>query len=160
MKTVTIAFSLLISTASAFIVTINSPTARNTRLQLGYRTIEDAIREAEDICAEDPQCEECRVAWDIVRELDFEQARGLSPEVGYGPRNGYSLPPPEEDVRELVRDFDMLAVRLDDKLNRLMATTDRLLNAGATDPAVDELGHRAEEMKMLLARVSRYLDQA
>ena len=54
--------------------------------------------------------------------------------------------------------FDILANKIDGKMDQLKATTDRLQQLGVADPTVMELGVRAEDMKRCLetAKASLY----
>merc|ERR1719213_249649 len=49
--------------------TTTKSTSSSTILYL-QRSVQDAIVEAERICAIDPSSNECKVAWDIVEELE------------------------------------------------------------------------------------------
>eukprot|EP00545_Synedropsis_sp_CCMP1620_P010709 CAMPEP_0119021790 /NCGR_PEP_ID=MMETSP1176-20130426/26700_1 /TAXON_ID=265551 /ORGANISM="Synedropsis recta cf, Strain CCMP1620" /LENGTH=46 /DNA_ID= /DNA_START= /DNA_END= /DNA_ORIENTATION= len=43
--------------------------------------------------------------------------------------------------------FDILVAKIDGKMDQLKGTTERMAQLGSTDPAVAELGVRADEMK-------------
>ena len=77
MKLLTL-FPFLTSTAYAFNKGSPSPTpvrrGSTTKLDL-YATVEEAIAEAQRICATDPTGQACKVAWDIVEELDASDNR-------------------------------------------------------------------------------------
>ena len=67
MKLFICAFVFLINYSIAFSPPplLSSTSCSSTSLDL-YRSVEEAIAEAQRICAIDPTSNECRVAWDIV----------------------------------------------------------------------------------------------
>lgn len=173
MKFISVLVSLLAADATAFVVTPPT-TTRALVTQLAMRTTsdeaEDAIREAEAICHnEGPQSEACRVAWDIVEEIEASDSRRRSGMYRDEFRDGTYDPAREmardldmerrRDIRTVMEGFDILSDQLSEKLDRMVATTDRLQDLGADAPVVDELGARAVEMKRLMADVHRYLDE-
>ena len=117
--------------------------------------VQDAIHEATAICARDPSSPECRVAWDIVEELEARQShQGSSSQQD--PNAVVST-----DLVAFLASFDILSQKINGKMDQLKATTDRLQELGATDQSFADVGMRAEDMKDALARarndLSRYL---
>lgn len=133
---------------------IRSRSAASSATELNlYASIEEAIAEAQRICALDPAGQECKVAWDIVEELeaadshrDAAVARQMAPQVG--PTN---MSP---DLVALVASFDILSLKIDGKMDQLIATIEKLQELGADDPAIAELGARAADMRKVLAYVN------
>mmetsp|Transcript_11824 Transcript_11824/g.16351 ORF Transcript_11824/g.16351 Transcript_11824/m.16351 type:complete len:158 (-) Transcript_11824:453-926(-) len=149
-----IRLSLIASLACAF--TVPPPPFSiyhsTTRLNL-YRSVEEAIEEAQRICATDPGSPECRVAWDIVEELEAANShRGA-------PSSSAPVDASSPDLTALLYSFDILVKKIDGKMDQLKATTNKLQELGATDPSVGSLGERAEEMKNHLAFVRNYLNE-
>ena len=148
MKSFCLFFAALVSTSRAFHTV--SPTIihvrETTRLNL-YATIEEAIAEAQRICSIDPNSQDCKVAWDIVEELEAADShRGEMMPVDMSP-----------DLVALMNSFDILVQKIDGKMDQLVATTIKMQELGADDPAVAELGARAEDMKNILAYVNEKL---
>lgn len=148
---------LLASTACCF-TPLSSPSSRtgtcsirhSTKLRL-YNKAEEAIAEAERICAADPASQECRVAWDIVEELeaaDSHQGGMASTRIDDSP-----------DVSALMGSFDILLSKIDGKMNQLAATTENLAEMGARDPSIEELHQRAYEMKEAIAHARAFTNQ-
>jgi CP12 domain len=105
-----------------------------------YTPVQEAIADAQRICAMDPTSGECRVAWDIVEELEAADSHmGILP-----------APVVATDFLSLVEGFDILVERIDHKMDRLIATTDSLAELGVTDAAITSLYDRAEDMKRAL----------
>lgn len=117
-----------------------------------YDSVEEAIAEAQRICAIDPASSECRVAWDIVEELEAADShRGGAPSAAAG----MSSP----DNSAFLGSFDILVQKIDGKMDQLKATTAMLQEMGAGDPSIAELGARADEMKQALANARASLNQ-
>jgi hypothetical protein len=115
-----------------------------------YESVEAAIAEAQKICANDPSSPECRVAWDIVEELEAADSH----------KGVYASPYASNDaamVSALLGSFDILLQKIDGKMDQLMATTDRLAEFGTADTSIAELGLRAGEMKQALANAKASL---
>jgi hypothetical protein len=125
-----------------------------TRLNL-YASTKEAIAEAQRICAADPSSKECSVAWDIVEELEAADSHRVNAGMQNIPQAGITNMSP--DMVALVNSFDILAQKVDQKMDHLKATADKLQELGADDPAVAELGARAEDMKQIMAYVNDYL---
>mmetsp|Transcript_11461 Transcript_11461/g.14189 ORF Transcript_11461/g.14189 Transcript_11461/m.14189 type:complete len:147 (-) Transcript_11461:244-684(-) len=141
------ALSLLASTASAFVV---SPSCPRSSISLNlYDRVEDAIAEANRICAADPSSPECRVAWDIVEELEAADSH----------KGGYTTTDVSPDIVAFMGSLDILMRKIDGKMDQLKATTDKLEEMGSTDPSIAELGARAIEMKYALANARMSLSQ-
>lgn len=142
-------FPFLASTVCAF--NKGSPSSTpvrrgSTKLDL-YATVEEAIAEAQRICATDPTGQACKVAWDIVEELEAADSHR-------GEIRGAN---PNADLVALMASFDILVKKIDGKMDQLMATTVKFSELGATDPEVEELYARAEDMKNILAHVNEKL---
>lgn len=123
-----------------------------TQLNL-YASVEAAITEAQQICAAQGQgSEACKVAWDIVEELEAADSHKKKPMM---PAN--TTP----DLVALMGSFDILVAKIDGKMEQLKATTEKFHELGASDPAIglEELYHRADEMQKQLAHVQRSLRQ-
>ena len=104
--------SLFVSAASAFVAaspftTKERAAKKNADLNL-YRSVEAAIAEAQRICSENPSSDECRVAWDIVEELeaaDSHQGQSMDADGDY-------------DTTALVGSFDILTQKIAGKMDR------------------------------------------
>lgn len=130
----------------------SSARASNVRLAL-YHDVEDAISEAEQICSMDPNSSDCKVAWDIVEELeaaDSHRGRGSLMDH-YQPMQSN-----QADLGAFLASLDILISKIDGKLDQLKATSYKLQELGASDPAIANLSYRADEMKeaMIEARNS------
>ena len=106
-----------------------------------YESVEAAIADAQRICASDPTSPECKVAWDIVEELEAADSH----------QGGFDAPSASTDLTALMGGFDILIKKIDGKMDQLKATTDKLAELGETDPSLAELGARAVDMKQALA---------
>ena len=120
-----------------------------------YREVEDAISEAQQICLVNPDSPECKVAWDIVEELEAADSHMQAPVL----KHEGTPPPPSSlmDVQALLASFDILTNRLDDKMDQLIATCDKFEEWGA-DPSVAELSQLAQQMKVGMAYVKDRLN--
>lgn len=118
----------------------------STGLQL-YKSVEDAISEAQRICADDPSSPECQVAWDIVEELEATDSRRQAQVRAHDMDQAHSM-----DYVALMGSFDILTQKIDGKMDQLIATCDKFEALGA-DPSVAELSRLAEEMKRGVAYV-------
>lgn len=142
------AFALVASTASAFVVSPSSSRPSATKLYLNQK-VEEAIAEAQRVCANDPSSEACRVAWDIVEELEAADSHS----------NPVLTANSEPDYVALMGSFDILVQKIDGKMDQLMATAQKFEELGATDPGITELGAYAWEMKQALLRAKTSLSQ-
>ena len=140
-------------------LTTSSTPPTTTQLFL-YATVEEAIAEAERICAQDPSSPECRVAWDVVEELEAADShRSLHTEGGgYSTSDVMQDPADTMDYAAMKGSFDILMQKIDGKMDQLMATTNKLAELGAVDDSILELGARAEDMKLALQRADAYLN--
>ena len=114
-----------------------------------YNSVEEAIGEAQRICNEQGgDSEACKVAWDIVEELEAADAHRTpthptsSQEVSYGP---------------LISSLDLLSAKIDRKMDELNKLSTSLVEAGA-GPEVERLAYASEEMKQILEEAVRSLD--
>eukprot|EP00980_Cylindrotheca_fusiformis_P027192 scaffold19324_cov152-Cylindrotheca_fusiformis.AAC.7 len=139
---------------SSLSVRQNSITSPSTRLDL-YASTQEAIAEAQRVCAMYPNSEQCKVAWDIVEELEAADSHRINANTQSAPQQGSTNMSP--DLVALVNSFDILAKKIDSKMDHLKATIDKLQELGADDPAVAELGTRADDMKQIMAYVNDYL---
>lgn len=164
--------TFLASTACGFVVS-PSPSHRHatpsstphapTQLNM-YNSVEEAIVEAQRICAVDPASPECRVAWDIVEELEAADSHRGGVEFPYASSaaSGGAADPSDENAIEvsvMLGSFDILMKKIDGKMDQLQATTVKLHELGATDPSVTQLWQRAEEMKQALADAKASLNE-
>ena len=113
-----------------------------------YTTVEEAISEAQRICANDPSSPDCQVAWDIVEELEAADSHRLAQSQS----DDFDQSSRSMDYMALMRSFDILTEKIDGKMDQLIATCDKFEDLGA-DPSVAELSRLAEEMKQGLAYV-------
>lgn len=133
--------SFVVSKSSRFDPTLNL-----------YRSVEDAIAEAQRICRESPDCPECKVAWDIVEELEAADSHRQNQASGEEDRSE------SMDYQALMASFDILTQKLDGKMDQLIATCDKFGEWGA-DPSVTELSQLAKQMKEGMAYVKNTLNQ-
>lgn len=149
MKLLVVLF-LLVSTARAFVVLPSASMPTSTRLFL-YDSVETAIAEAQKLCEENPNSKECKVAWDIVEELEAADSHKGAPQ---GP-TGITA---DAEYKSLLDSFDILMDRTSDKLDQLKAVTVRLEDLGVNDPRVSQLYDHSETLKQALvqAKVSLY----
>uniref|UniRef100_A0A6U3RXX4 CP12 domain-containing protein n=1 Tax=Ditylum brightwellii TaxID=49249 RepID=A0A6U3RXX4_9STRA len=150
MKTSFAILPFLASMTCAFTVVPTPRFGRHSPTLNLYQSVEEAIADAERICANDPGSAECRVAWDIVEEIEST----ISHKEGDATNTPLNTTP---DLTALLGSFDILVRKIDGKMGQLKATTDKLQELGANDPSVEGLGVRAEEMKNHLAYVRNYL---
>jgi hypothetical protein len=152
MKSAVVCLVLLAATARAFVASPPASTHHAKRMPSSlrmYESVEAAIAEAQKICANDPSSPECRVAWDIVEEL--EAADSHTTAAPYAAANDDAM------VSALLGSFDILLSKIDGKMDQLMATTQRLEEFGTADPSIAALGQRAAEMKYALANAKASL---
>lgn len=160
----TIAITLLITaTSSAFMHearsdishqrSINSgskanPKNSDTALHL-YRSAAEAIAEAEQICAmEGPDSHNCKVAWDIVEELEAADAHVRTPDTGAH----------ELSYSPMVNGLEILSVKIEKKMDELKKLSTQLAEAGA-GPEVERLVYASDEMKQIIAEARSAMDQ-
>lgn len=138
-------FSLFVGSSHAFVASSSSPattTTTTTTTQLDmYRTVEEAIAEAQRICEQDPTSNECRVAWDIVEELEAADSHQGQQSM-HADDGGV-------DTSALVGSFDILTQKIDGKMDQLKATVMALEAMGAPGN-MPELARLADEMKFAL----------
>ena len=95
------------------------------------------------ICNEYPDSEQCKVAWDIVEELEAADSHkgGVAPadELNYWP---------------LVNGLDILATKLDRKMDDLKNLSEQMVSVG---PEIERLYYMADEMKKALAEARAVL---
>jgi hypothetical protein len=148
---ISFALPLLACTASAFMVAPSSP-RHSIKLNM-FATVEAAIEEAQRICANDPSGPECKVAWDIVEELEAADSQ----------RGAFAAPntsgPADAQLAALMGSFDILMTKIDGKMDQLKGTTERMGQLGSNDPYLAELGYRADEMKQALANARASMSQ-
>lgn len=121
---------------------------KSSKLNL-YNSVEEAIGEAQRICSEQGgDSEACRVAWDIVEELEAADSHRTpahsttQQELSYGP---------------LILSLDLLSAKIDRKMDELNKLSQSLVEAGA-GPEVERLAYASEEMKGILEEAVRSLD--
>lgn len=126
----------------------NKTPYQSSKLNL-YNSVEEAISEAQRICNEQGgDSEACKVAWDIVEELEAADAHRTpahptsQQELSYGP---------------LIMSLDLLSAKIDRKMDELNKLSTSLVEAGA-GPEVERLAYASEEMKGILEEAVRSLD--
>jgi len=141
--------SLVASTAWAFVVLPPAP-HHATKLHM-YDSVEAAIADAQRICADDPMSQECKVAWDIVEELEAADSHkgGVEPPMVLSRSAEYA---------SLVDSLGILMEKTDRKMDQLKALTLRLAEMEATDPAaLMRVGALSDEMRLALAEAKASL---
>ena len=147
-------FPLLASTAFAFAPTTISSSRPAIQLSM-YDLVEEAIAEANKICAESgPGSQDCRVAWDIVEELEAADSHRGGPMQGGG--GAVNMSP---DGQALMSSFNILLAKIDGKMDQALATTEKLAELGLRDPEIADLHQRAYEMKEAVWNARRSLGQ-
>jgi hypothetical protein len=146
----TVCFLSAISKASAFVA--SPPPSHGGRLTTTtlhlYQSVQEAIAEAQRICAADASSPECKVAWDIVEELEAADSHK---------QKGEQQPANQSmDFVALMGSFDILSQKIDGKMDQLIATCDKFETMGA-DPSVAELSRLANEMKQGISYVNNKL---
>lgn len=145
-----ILFALLFPFLSRAFVAEPPPSRRaTTKLNL-FDTVEAAIAEAQRICAENPDSQECKVAWDIVEELEAADSHKVAPEAPAGISAS-------AEYNSLLDSFDILSKRTTDKLEQLKAVTLRLEDLGVNEPAVSQLYDISDELKRAIAQAKACL---
>ena len=125
-----------------------APSNQNTALDL-YRSAAEAIAEAERICAEEgPYSERCKVAWDIVEELEAADAHVRKP----------AAEPGFLSYSPLVEGLDILSKKIERKMDELKKLSTTLAEEGA-GPEVERLVYASDEMKQILAEARAAMDQ-
>jgi hypothetical protein len=117
-----------------------------------YRQVEAAIAQAHQICREDPGCSECKVAWEIVEELEAADSH-MQAQANQEGASSSSM-----DFQTLMASFDILTKQLDGKMDQLIATCDKFEEWGA-DPSVAELSQLAKQMKVGMTYVKNRLNE-
>lgn len=145
---------LLASTAFAFAPITISSNRLATQLFL-YDRVEEAIAEANRVCAQSgPGSQECRVAWDIVEELEAADSHRGGPMQGGG--GVINMSP---DGQALMSSFDILLQKIEKEMDDALATTEKLAELGLRDPEIADLHQRAYEMKEAVWNARRSLGQ-
>ena len=122
-----------------------------------FDSVEDAIAEAQKICADDPMSGECKVMWDIVEELEAADSHTKMSRKG--------LKPPKELSREskyesVLFGFELLEKNAEGQMDQVKALTDKLADLDVTDPAVTKLGELAVKMKEALVEAKDSLPKS
>ena len=120
-----------------------------TELQM-YESVEAAIAEAQRICADDPSSDECRVAWDIVEELEAADSH-----IG-GP-TAVGETDMDASATLMLGSFDILTQKINGKMDQLRATAEQLESMGAPGD-MPELVRLANEMQVALANARSELN--
>ena len=153
LRTTLLCFLISINPAAAFtnpptVNTISPQRHPSSELNL-YNSVEEAIGEAQRVCIElGPDSEACRVAWDIVEELEAADAHrtpanpNSQQELSYGP---------------LIMSLDLLSAKIDRKMDELNKLSQSLVEAGA-GPEVERLAYASADMKVILEEAVRSLD--
>mmetsp|Transcript_27623 Transcript_27623/g.76028 ORF Transcript_27623/g.76028 Transcript_27623/m.76028 type:complete len:167 (+) Transcript_27623:99-599(+) len=143
------------TSVQAFVPSCLPPSTTSLHLQ---KRVEDAIADAQRICATDPLSQECKVAWDIVEELEAADSHRSSSRSNTEAAAG-ATGEMEYDTAALLMSFDLLAAKIDGKMDQLSATMNQFELMGADDPEIGNLGQRAQDMKDHIAYVKDYLNQ-
>ena len=143
----------LLATANAFTTPFTKSHTPNTKLNL-QKSVEDAILEAQQICAVDPTSDACKVAWDIVEELEAADShRNTNTASDGGVEVG-------ADVEAFLSSLDILTKKIDGKMDQLKGISYKLQELGATDPSIGDLAYQADVMKQVIynarASLGRY----
>ena len=131
----------------------SSPRLATTRLRPHLvENLEEAISEAQRICSLDPTSSECRVAWDIVEELEAKDshtqtAAAAAAAAGAGAGAGEL----GTDYAVLMGSLDILLTKIDGKMDQLLATTDKMAQLGDQDPRVADVWEKAGALKEAVA---------
>ena len=146
--------ALLPSATLAFIPQNNHVSASSSSALHLYKSAKEAIDEAKIICFEKgPNSEECRVAWDIVEELEAADSR-----VRSTLKQQQSMGANELSYSPLVDSLELLSVKVERKMDELKALSEQLTAYGA-GPEVERLQYASDEMKQILAEARSSLDQ-
>ena len=138
----------LVQQSNAFQPAPHSPVSPPSQRFL-FDSVEAAIADAQRICAQDGHgSPACRVAWDIVEELEAADAHKDGP-MQQAPVGAPVAP----DTAALFASFDILVQKIDGKMEQLKATTAQFHTMGAMDPALEELYRQAEQMQQTMAQV-------
>lgn len=128
--------------------TISSDQRKETSLHL-YKSAKEAIAEAKMICFEEgPNSERCKVAWDIVEELEAADSHVRSADVQ---ANELSYSP-------LVDSLEILSAKIERKMDELKNLSTTLAEYGA-GAEVERLIYASDEMKQVLADARAATDQ-
>lgn len=146
------------STTKAVTTGISISSSSTTMLYL-QQSVQDAIIEAERICAIDPTSNECKVAWDIVEELEAADShRGYQPvNSGVGMDGNNNIAGETTDVDAFLSSLDILTRKIDGKMDQLKGTSYKLQELGANDPSIAELAYQADAMKQAIVNARAWL---
>lgn len=141
---------VVVTSASAFTregSTLAQQQRRDTALML-YRSAAEAIYEAEEICAlEGPDSERCKVAWDIVEELESADSHtrtiSAQDEISYQP---------------MISSLDILSEKINRKLDELQKLASSMAECGA-GAEVERLVYASEEMKGIIRDATQAVEQ-
>ena len=126
----------------------SSDQRKETALHL-YKSTKEAIAEAKMICFEEgPNSERCKVAWDIVEELEAADSHVRSADVQ---ANELSYSP-------LVDSLEILSAKIERKMDELKNLSTTLAEYGA-GAEVERLIYASDEMKQVLADARAATDQ-
>ena len=118
-----------------------------------FDTVKAAIAEAQRVCADNPNSQECKVAWDIVEELEAADSHKTS-NTQQQAATGISA---NAEYNSLLDSFDILSTRTTDKLQQLQQVTLRLEDLGVNDPAVSQLYDLSDELTRAIAQAKASL---
>ena len=133
----------------------SSPRLATTRLRPHLvENLEEAISEAQRICSLDPTSSECRVAWDIVEELEAKDSHiqtAAAAAAAAGAGAGAGAGELGTDYAVLMGSLDILLTKIDGKMDQLLATTDKMAQLGDQDPRVADVWEKAGALKEAVA---------
>lgn len=157
-----IAALALIEPVSAFYpptnhkITKTNPTAPSTSTQLAlYASVEEAISEAQNVCSQyGSDSEQCKVAWDIVEELEAADSHRTDTAVALAS----SWEEKQVNYLPLLEGMDVLSAKLDRKLYELNNLSRQLAEAGAGEE-IEALVYASEEMRVLLENAKKKVQE-
>eukprot|EP00956_Cyclotella_meneghiniana_P002420 scaffold2726_cov57-Cyclotella_meneghiniana.AAC.6 len=146
----------LIEPISAFYHPTNHRSTKTNPTQLDlYASVEQAISEAQNVCSQyGSDSEQCKVAWDIVEELEAADSHRTDTAVALAS----SWEEKQVNYLPLLEGMDILSAKLDRKLYELNNLSRQLAEAGAGEE-IEALVYASEEMRGLLENAKRKVQE-
>ena len=142
---ITCSFSHAFYPTTYHVVVNPSAKRMTTRLDL-YASVEEAIAEAQSVCEQHgPDSEQCKVAWDIVEELEAADSHRSDAAAA----TAASWEEKQTNYLPLLEGMDVLTAKLDRKLYELHNLSKQLAEAGAGDE-IEQLVYASDQMRGLL----------